>query len=207
MKKTVVIYNTTTAKKVVFENTEASTRGDIEKLIAEYNKKQEDVEDMIATEGLSWVIGFTRDTLNTKESALPEKIVKANGEVMTDKIVIMLTVAKHKIKSGASREELYRVLKGDSYLQMKIREKFNRHYTNVSTKDLNSVLDVNEEELRENEVKTEAYTEDTSDMERLVEVLKSKGLISADDAGYILGESKRDYEIDELIEEAIEAGY
>ena len=93
-----------------------------------------DINDMTFYEGL------TKTELKADASLLP-KDVSYKGTV-TNELVIMLTVVNNKIASGRAltRPEVYRKMKRSSFLADRCRAVFGRPYTQVTTVELEALI-------------------------------------------------------------------
>lgn len=88
--------------------------------------------------GLAFYEGLSRTELLDNSTELPHDVMFRG--VPTNDLVIQLTVPNNKIKSGASRSELYEYIRAN-HLEAAVRENFGRSFTNVATADLQSFVD------------------------------------------------------------------
>lgn len=123
MKRQITLVNSNSQSKHVFE-TEAETLGQL---------KEELVQKGINTANQTYFEGVSRLELTEDASILPTNI-PYKGTVTND-LVIFMTTENKKISSGATRSELYDIIKSNGY-QKEIQDKFEKNYTNVPTKYL-----------------------------------------------------------------------
>lgn len=118
--------------KVVFMS-EAETLGQLKKDFRSNN---------ISYEGMTIYEGVSRTTLLDDATILPKDL--PYKDVITNELVIMLTVANKKIKSGMDRKEAAEIIKKNN-LGDAVKKQFNgRNWTQVSTDDLVSFVEKNQ---------------------------------------------------------------
>lgn len=136
MREIKVIANSQNKNEVYMS--EANTFGELK---AELINKGYEVVDMDFKEGKS------RIDLKDDFSPLPSNFMY-KGELTSD-LVIMITPANTKIKSGAyDREQLYRDIKRYN-LQEVVRNEYGKNYTNCSNVELSTVINEYESTLDE----------------------------------------------------------
>ena len=91
----------------------------------------------INCEGKTFFEGHARAEYLDDASLLPRDIMYKGA--VTNDLVFMITDSNKKIKSGASRAEVYTEIKSRG-LENRVKELFGRNYTQVPTKDLESIL-------------------------------------------------------------------
>ena len=118
--------------KVVFMS-EAETLGQLKKDFRSNN---------ISYDGMTIYEGVSRTTLLDDATILPKDL--PYKDVITNELVIMLTVANKKIKSGMDRKEAAEIIKKNN-LGDAVKKQFNgRNWTQVSTDDLVSFVEKNQ---------------------------------------------------------------
>lgn len=134
------------ARQILIANTKTQRRYAITSSAVTLGQLKEDMtnagidydDDMDFTEGVS------KTTLNGDDSILPTNIQHTNretGEVTTtNNLVILLTNTKKKISSGASRAEVYNLIK-ERGLQKKVFSTFGKNYTLCKTSELEEILE------------------------------------------------------------------
>lgn len=126
-RKITVISNKGQYKKVM--NSAASTLGELK-------------ADMTAVgidyDGMSFLEGLTRTELIDDASQLPTN-VNYRGTVTND-LVFYLTATNKKIKSGMTRQEVYRIIRDSQDLQDKVKDLYGRNFTQVSTDNLIHII-------------------------------------------------------------------
>jgi hypothetical protein len=126
-------------------NTTATTFGEL---------KQDMINAGITIEGLSFLEGYTKTEFTQNDAALPQTVMY-KGQMKTD-LAFMLSRPDKNIKSGMcdahdcededlevrvsrTRKECYEYIK-EHNMQSGVKDEFGRHYTNVSTIDLDSYI-------------------------------------------------------------------
>lgn len=148
----VTVVNANTQSKTSFE-TAAETLGQLK---ADMNAQNIPYEGMVFYEGLS------KTEILGDDSILPKDVPFKGG--ISNNLVFLLTAPKEKIKNGAgyTRKECYNHIK-NLKLQDTVRDKFGKSYTNVSTKDLEEIINerllniIDEEIVKTENTKEEDY--------------------------------------------------
>lgn len=133
MERTITVYNSSTQRKTVIENADVSTLGELKVIMS---NKGIDFADMDFLEGVS------QTRLLNDNSVLPHDI-PFKGRVTND-LLIYLTLANRKIKSGIhpdgmTRSQILGYIK-DNCLGDVVMEIHHRHYTQVPSKDLLGII-------------------------------------------------------------------
>ena len=128
--RNIIVWSTKTQQKQVV-STSAETLAELK---ADLQAANIDIKDMTFYEGL------TKTELKADASLLP-KDVNYKGTV-TNELVIMLTVVNNKISSGRAmtRPEVYREMKRSTVLADRCKAVFGRPYTQVSTAELEALI-------------------------------------------------------------------
>ena len=130
--RTITVVNTNTQSKMAFTS-EAETLAELK---TDLQRNNIDFTDMAFFEGL------TKVELVSDKTLLPRDILYKG--TTTNQLVIMLTTQQKKIKSGMyNRQECYKIVK-EKDLQQNVIANYNRNYTQVSTENLNKIIEKEE---------------------------------------------------------------
>jgi hypothetical protein len=132
MERKITVYNIANSQKQVINST-ATTLGEL---------KREMSAAGISTADKDIFEGITRTEFKSDDSILPQN-VNYKGTVTND-LVIMLAESNKKIKSGASRSDLYSKIK-EYNLQQVVKDAFGKNFTQCSSEDLQNVITLHEE--------------------------------------------------------------
>lgn len=124
----ITIVSTANSSKVEIE-TNATTLGELK---AALRNASVDYAEMTFYEGL------TKTELIDDASLLPHDVIR-NGQP-TNNLVFMLTNTNKKIKSGADRTELYKIIKAEGLAEA-CKEKYGKNFTCVKTFDLEKLIE------------------------------------------------------------------
>lgn len=210
----ITIVSTKTQTKSVIMST-AETLGQLKSDLAEANI---DYTDMTFYEGL------TKTELKSDDSVLPKDVPYTNRAtgvtINTNELVFMLTNTNKKIKSGASRQEVYKMIK-DNNLEEACINKYFKNFTQCSTKDLLDLIEKHKQNTINTieEVVSEGNQCNCVDMiareaiKKLISVLYSEELLDSHDKcevlsilkeeGQSLKSSYDDSEIDSMFEDML----
>lgn len=132
MERKITVYNIANSQKQVI-NSSATTLGEL---------KREMTAAGISTAGKDIFEGITKTEFKSDDSILPQN-VNYKGTVTND-LVIMLAESNKKIKSGASRADLYSKIK-EYGLQQTVKDAMGKNFTQCSSKDLQDMITLYEE--------------------------------------------------------------
>lgn len=134
--RNITVINSLTQSRVVLPASTATTLGELKAELAEAGMV---VSDLLFVEGVS------HTTMVDNNSILPTNIPYTNpqtGEqIVTNDLVFMVTEQYKKTKSGASRVDLYAVIKGNDALKSFIKDSYFTDYTHVPTEYLESLIE------------------------------------------------------------------
>lgn len=161
MQRQVTVYEASENGKVtVLENVEATTLGELKRLMV---AKGINIENMDFMEGVSNVV------LRDDSSALPTNIPYKG--TTTNDLFIYLSLKNKKIASGMTRKEVYDYIK-ESGLSQGVAVFFGRNYTQISTQDLIDFIKAHRD-TDEEETSTETPTAENASVERVSKALKA----------------------------------
>lgn len=163
MQRQVTVYEASENGKVtVLENVEATTLGELKRLMV---AKGINIENMDFMEGVSNVV------LRDDSSALP-KDIPYKGTTTND-LFIYLSLKNKKIASGLgmTRREAYDYIK-ENGLNQEVVSFFGRNYTQVSTQDLVEFIEAHENNEEDNTPAVD-YTAENVSTERLYKAFKA----------------------------------
>ena len=87
----------------------------------------------------SFTEGVSRTTLLNDDSQLPMNVTYRGNQ--TNELVILISATKSKISSGAfERGDLYHMIHNDVNLRLYILEQSGKNFTNISTAELNNLV-------------------------------------------------------------------
>ena len=87
----------------------------------------------------SFTEGVSRTALLNNDSQLPTNVTYRGNQ--TNELVILISATKSKISSGAfERGDLYHMIHNDVNLRLYILEQSGRNFTNISTAELNNLV-------------------------------------------------------------------
>ena len=161
MQRQVTVYEASENGKVtVLENVEATTLGELKRLMV---AKGINIENMDFMEGVSNIV------LRDDSSALP-KDIPYKGTTTND-LFIYLSLKNKKIASGMTRKEVYDYIK-ESGLSHGVAVFFGRNYTQISTQDLIDFIKAHRD-TDEEEVSTETPAAENASVEKVSKALKA----------------------------------
>lgn len=124
MARTITVYDASSQRRVVIENVEATTFGDLKPILRDNGF---DVTDKDIREGIS------RVTIVDDATILPSNIPYRGG--VTNDLLIYMTLKNKKISSGMDRQEAIKFIK-DNNLGEEVKSVCGDNYTRVSTVNL-----------------------------------------------------------------------
>jgi hypothetical protein len=140
-------------RTIMIANTKTQTRHSIETSATTLGELQDQMAAMgIDFTGMAFTEGISKTQLLTRDSALPTNVMYKGQP--TNNLVMLLTNPSKKIESGASRKDLYLMIK-EYGLQDEIKEKYGKNFTMVGNAELEEVVSAalkkEEEEAQEAE--------------------------------------------------------
>lgn len=125
--RVITIVSTANSSKVEVE-TNASTLGELKSALRNAG---------VDYDGMTFYEGLTKTGLVDDASLLPHDVMR-NGQT-TNNLVFMLTNTNKKIKSGASRTELYQIIKAKGLTEA-CKAKYGKNFTMCKTSDLEALI-------------------------------------------------------------------
>lgn len=129
-KRKIMIANTKTNQRYTIE-TDATTLGELQDALSAQG---------IDYSGMDFTEGISKTHLISRESLLPTNVMY-KGQPTND-LVMLLTNTTKKIESGVERDRktAYEIIKNNNMAGY-IKDNYGRNYTNISTKDLWTIID------------------------------------------------------------------
>lgn len=141
-KRKIIVVSSATQSQAAFES-DATTLGELKR---ELNTRGIDYT------GMTFLEGHSKLEMNLDEAVLPTNIPYKG--TTTNDLVFLLTSPQKKIKSGASRIEIYGFIR-DNDLADLIKKHFGKNFTNISTENLLEFLKSLTDESKKEESKEE----------------------------------------------------
>lgn len=129
-KRKIMIANTKTNQRYTIE-TDATTLGELQDALSAQG---------IDYSGMDFTEGISKTHLISRDSLLPTNVMY-KGQPTND-LVMLLTNTTKKIESGVERDRktAYEIIKNNNMAGY-IKDSYGRNYTNISTKDLWTIID------------------------------------------------------------------